>query len=895
MHEPPLILVVDDTPTDALLLSKVLARASFQVLIAHDGITAVDMAVERTPDLILLDMTMPGRDGLETCRVLKSQPITASIPVIFVTAHSDSDHVVHAFAAGGSDYVIKPIRVDEILARVSVQLRLREAEQNLVERNVQLESLSQQLAETNVELARQSRVDALTNLLNRRAWDEAARLEHERAQRHNHVFSVLMLDVDFFKAFNDSQGHQAGDDCLRGIAAGIASACRTTDLVGRYGGEEFIVLAPETLSAAAALLAERIRQTIWSSAIAHPASPAGRVTVSIGVAASDAGPLHEVLRRADGALYMAKKCGRNLVYSSDGVILPTLPKVRQKGAEASSDGGQISSSVPSVLIVEDNPSNRMVYRACLAKEAYRITEAENGQAALAAVAQDPPAVIIMDIMMPMMDGLECTKLLKADPQTRDIPIIFVSARNDAKDVLAGLDAGADEYLTKPIRTAELVVRVRSMVRWSRERQDLLRSYRLRAEQIRILSLLVNLCRAVGQAVTFDEVLGHALEAVAQVTACRRVSVMLPDADRKFLSVAKCKGLDHEVAAKVRVPIGTAIAGKVFESRHPIIVNTEEETARHGRSYESDFFVSVPMLSAPLGTSGEIIGVLNVTERVGGCPFEARELEYVDLVANIVGSAIQALRNREARDEARDLIVVSLAKLAEHRDDDTARHVDRVTQYSRILAETLQKQERFRDQVDGCFIHDLAQAVPLHDIGKVAIPDSILRKPGKLSVQEMAIMRTHADIGAETLRPIIEKVPDAKFLKMAEEVIRSHHEWYDGTGYPAGLCGEEIPLAARIVALADVYDALITDRVYKKAITHEEAEKIIVRSRGTQFDPSVVEAFLESKHELRRLAAELADCGKRPTPPPSQSVSPSATPERIALSCGLQAALPGCAG
>lgn len=872
MHKPPLILVVDDTPTDALLLNKALSKAGFQMLVAHDGIKAVEMAVESTPDLILLDMTMPGRDGLETCRVLKAQPSTAAIPVIFVTAHSDSEHVVHAFAAGGFDYVTKPIRIDEVLARISVQLQLREAEQNLAERNVQLESLSQQLAETNEELARQTRVDSLTALLNRRAWDEAARLEYERSMRHNHVFSVLMLDVDFFKAFNDSQGHQAGDDCLRRIAQGIASACRTTDLVGRYGGEEFIVLAPETLSPAAALLAERIRQTIWGIAIAHPASPAGRVTVSIGVAVSDQGPLHEVLRRADAALYTAKKCGRNLVYNSDGVILPTLPGAPQNGPEASSGGEGISRSVPSVLIVEDNPSNRMVYRACLAKEEYRVTEAENGEAALIAVAQDPPTVIIMDIMMPVMDGLECTKRLKADPQTRDIPVIIVSARNDAKDVLAGLDAGADEYLTKPIRTTELVVRVRSMVRWGRERQDLLRSYRIRAEQIRILSLLVDLCRTVGQAVTFDEVLGHTLEAVAQVTASRRVSIMLPDSDRKFLTVAKCKGLEPEVAAKVRVPIGTAIAGKVFESRQPIIVNTEEETARYGHSYESDFFVSVPLLSAPLGTSGEIIGVLNVTERIGGCPFETRELEYVDLVANIVGSAIQAMRNREARDSARDMIVVSLAKLAEHRDIDTARHVDRVTQYSRILAETLQKQERFRNQIDDQFIHDLTQAVPLHDIGKVAIPDSILRKPGKLSVQEMAIMRTHADIGAETLRPIIEKVPDAKFLKMAEEVIRSHHEWYDGTGYPAGLSGEAIPLAARIVALADVYDALTTDRVYKKAISYDDAEKIIVRSRGTQFDPSVVAAFLESKHELQRLAVELSDCGKRPTPLPPPSVS-----------------------
>lgn len=320
MSKIPHILVVDDTPADSLLLSKALSKAGYQTHVAGDGVAAAAKAAELTPDLILLDMTMPGQDGLETCRALKSNSVTASIPVIFVTGHSDSEHVIPAFAVGGSDYVCKPIRVDEILARVSVQLRLREAERDLVERNAQLEGLSAQLAETNAELARQSRIDALTNLFNRRAWDESAQLEEERSARHSRIFSVLMLDVDFFKAFNDSQGHQAGDNCLRAVAQRIAADCRTTDVVGRYGGEEFVVLAPETPAEAAALLGERIRQSVWDLALPHPASAAGRVTVSVGVSTSDAGPLAEVIRHADSALYRAKKCGRNLVCTSDGEI-----------------------------------------------------------------------------------------------------------------------------------------------------------------------------------------------------------------------------------------------------------------------------------------------------------------------------------------------------------------------------------------------------------------------------------------------------------------------------------------------------------------------------------------------------------------------------------------------
>ncbi len=866
MAEKPLILVVDDTPSDALLLSKAMSRAGYDTRIARDGITAVAMAVEHAPHLILLDMSMPGQDGLQTCRALKADTSTSAIPVIFVTAHSDSQHILPAFAVGGSDYVCKPIRVDEILARVSVQLRLREAEQNLVERNATLESLSAQLAESNSELARQSRVDVLTGLFNRRAWDESAQLEVERSERHHHAFSVLMLDVDFFKAFNDSQGHQAGDGCLKQVAARIQAACRNTDLVGRWGGEEFVVLAPETDGQAATALAERIRQSIWDAAVRHPASPAGRVTVSIGVAACESRPLDESLRMADAALYTAKRSGRNLVYHADGTMPLPPSSTRGNRDGASTDDRPVSPSTALVLIVEDNHTNRMVYKGCLAKEAYQITEVDNGQAALLAVSKHRPDVIIMDIMMPVMDGLECTRRLKSDPETRDIPIIICSARSTATEILAGLSAGADEYLTKPIRTTELTVRVRSMVRLSRERQDLLRSYQLRAEQIRVLTVLVDLCRDIGNAFTADEVLGHAVEAVAQVTMSRRVSVMLPDADRRVLTVVKSKGMDPDVAATAEVPIGSGIAGKVFETRQPIIVNTETEAADRCMGSSPDFFASVPLMSTPLGSGAEILGVLNITDRVGGRPFDPRELEYVDLVANIVGSTLLGLRHRAARDDARDMIVIALAKLAEHRDNDTARHVDRVTQYARILAETLRKGGSFGDQITQPFLHDLERAVPLHDIGKVAIPDHILRKPGKLTVQEMEIMRMHANIGADTLRPVIEKAPDADFLRLAEQVIRFHHEWFDGTGYPQGLKEEQIPLAARIVALADVYDALTTHRVYKAAIRHDDAERIIVSSEGTQFDPAIVAAFLASKEDFRRLGEELADASASPAAP-----------------------------
>jgi putative two-component system response regulator len=254
-------------------------------------------------------------------------------------------------------------------------------------------------------------------------------------------------------------------------------------------------------------------------------------------------------------------------------------------------------------------------------------------------------------------------------------------------------------------------------------------------------------------------------------------------------------------------------------------------------------------------------VLNVSDRVGQGPFELRELEYVELIAGIAASAMRTIRNREARDDARDLVISALARLAEHRDSDTGRHVERVTQYSCILAESLRSAGKFTQTVDDDFIRNLSRAVPLHDIGKVAIPDRILLKPSALSLNEMAVMRRHVEIGADTLRPLIAKVPDADSLRMALDIIRAHHEWYDGAGYPEGLKGESIPLCARIVAVADVFDALTRDRVYKNAVSFDDARSIILGSSGRQFDPVVIEAFIASGERFRELAVQLCDDGR----------------------------------
>lgn len=193
-------------------------------------------------------------------------------------------------------------------------------------------------------------------------------------------------------------------------------------------------------------------------------------------------------------------------------------------------------------------------------------------------------------------------------------------------------------------------------------------------------------------------------------------------------------------------------------------------------------------------------------------------------------------------ETRDMTIFAMAKLAESRDVETGHHLERVQCYSRALALQLAKTSRYASVIDDEFVRLIFLTSPLHDIGKVGIPDAVLLKPGRLSPDEFEIMKTHATLGAETLDAALARFPDAKFLRYARDIAATHHERWDGTGYPRGLAGEEIPLCGRIVSLADVYDALSSKRVYKDAFTHVAAKAIIVEGSGTHFDPEVVAAF-----------------------------------------------------
>jgi putative two-component system response regulator len=280
--------------------------------------------------------------------------------------------------------------------------------------------------------------------------------------------------------------------------------------------------------------------------------------------------------------------------------------------------------------------------------------------------------------------------------------------------------------------------------------------------------------------------------------------------------------------------------------------TGVELCRRVRKRFSCGYIYFVLLTARTGTDNIVAGLNAGADDFLTKPFQPQEL-YCRLR---VGERLLAM-------ETRDLTIFSLAKLAESRDPDTGAHLERIREYCRLLADQLSREHHFRALIDGDYIQMIYLTSPLHDVGKVGIPDCVLLKPGKLTDDEFDIMKQHTVLGGQTLDATVRAYPDAPFLQMARDIAWTHHEKYNGQGYPRGLCGTEIPLCGRIVAVADVYDALTTKRVYKEAYSHEMAFSIIRDGRGNHFDPDVVDAFIDIEGKIVA-AREQLDLGIIPS-------------------------------
>lgn len=450
----PIVLIADDEKLMRLQLRRALEQEGYRVIEAVDGADCLTLYAQHQPDIVLLDALMPVMNGFDCCATLQTLMDDASTPVLIITGLDDKTAVDQAFAAGATDYVMKPIHWPVLLQRVRRLLQQVQLKQQQAKLYAKLEAANQALQQL-------ATIDSLTKVANRRRFDEYLEQEWRRATRDQLPVSLILGDIDFFKLYNDTYGHPAGDACLRQVAQTIQStAKRTTDLVARYGGEEFAVILPNTDSAGAVQVAETICSKVRALKIAHTRSGVSPyVTLSLGVTTMVPGYASEpslLIAAADQALYQAKEAGRNrATHSVMGTSSPTSPSPQFQ-----------------ILIIDDDPLSRLVLRKALQDQGYTVILAQNGEEGIAQVHQRRPALVICDWEMPGISGLDVCRQIKSDPSLSATFFILLTGRISVEDRVEGLDTGADDFLPKPIEINELKARVRAGLRLCRANQEL---------------------------------------------------------------------------------------------------------------------------------------------------------------------------------------------------------------------------------------------------------------------------------------------------------------------------------------------------------------------------------------------------------------------------------------
>jgi len=468
----------------------------------------------------------------------------------------------------------------------------------------------------------------------------------------------------------------------------------------------------------------------------------------------------------------------------------------------------------SVLVVDDSHLLRGILREELEAEGFTVHLAEDGAQALEMAHDLRPDVILLDIGLPGMDGYEVCRRVRADAATTEIPILMITALNELKDKLAGFDAGADDYLTKPFFTKELLARLRKNLRI---RESVQASRRLGQSY---LEMLFGIGSTISSPFKVDDdveiILRQGLVAVQAVKG----AILLLDKDQGMLEVRGTMGCDGERDAKIG-------------DRHRIsdklpVVDAEAASGRAGiRIYEdaARHTVFVPMVSKE-----QLVGGIEIElgERRSRLNVNEQKVLYA-LASQAAIFLVNARLEREVRSMFLN-IIVSMAGAVDAKDAYTHGHSLRVARMSLIVA-----QERGLPREE---LEPLLLSAILHDVGKIAVPDNILKKPSRLDKAEFEIMKGHPIAGAKMLQHI-------QALENVIPGILHHHEYWNGSGYPHGLAGEAIPLQGRIIHIGDAFDAMTTDRIYRKKVGVSGAVAEIEKYSGHQFDPVLTACLLEA--------------------------------------------------
>ena len=485
-----------------------------------------------------------------------------------------------------------------------------------------------------------------------------------------------------------------------------------------------------------------------------------------------------------------------------------------------------------VLFVDDQVELHDVVRAALADE-FELCTATSGEEALELMANEEPfAAVIADYCMEGMTGTEFLARARAESPTTVRALATGQGRFEVACEALRLSA-VFRILSKPFTRDDLCECVRECVE---AHLQMLEDRALAIELSFVRGALSDLTDALEDRVR------------SQTDQLRRIDLISN-------TISRARTLEE-------VGMGAATGLAAILGRGVSIEFDQGFAHVRGLSYDSGAGLAgvEEIIEHPIDSPDGRVGVVRIADRdLSGVTIADEERSILAAVAASTGVAVVGQMRRHERDNAQHTTVFALAHLAERRDNETGLHLERVAQYCRLVALGLREDGLHVDTITDGFVDDLVRSSPLHDIGKVGIPDSILLKPGKLTEEEWVIMRQHPTIGADTLRSILDQtVAPPSFLAMAQDIARYHHERWDGSGYPEQLSGAEIPLSARIVALADCYDALTTRRPYKEPWTHAAALAYLSEKAGTQFDADIVGAFKKRETVADEIRERLSD-------------------------------------
>lgn len=655
-QEHPLhILVVDDDATTRNLVERYLTLAGYRVTVVASAAEALEVDRREAPQLIITDWVMPSMDGLELCRQIRSNDRYSWVFLLVLTIRTEKGRELEALEAGADDFLGKPFNRAELLAHVRVGERIIRLESNLAERSREIARYNARLSVANDKLRTLATTDELTGLINRR--EALARLHQQWAiaQRYNESLCCIVADIDYFKNFNDIYGHSTGDAVLQTTASKLKQSVRSTDIVARYGGEEFLILCPRSTLTATHVACERMRNAVTTNTLTADGTEC-TITASFGIAERlpDMNNPLDLLKAADHALYAAKQAGRNRVcvyepLQDDSIASPPTTEINGTDLKLlRTDSGPPAT----VLVVDDDPHIRKLCRHLLEREGCTVLEAADGQIALKIAATGTPEIIVLDMMMPELDGLECTRRLKADPLTRKIPVLILSAAQ-TESIESALACGADEFISKPFRQNEFILRIRALTKLFRSKIELNWSNETRWEQARTLQVVHDLSRNLLEIENIDQILDRCISAAADLTHGRTISIMLPDSTGEYLSTVMCLGMD-DASKKALIPIGHDIPGRVFLSGKSVVADGIESVLPEVES-SSLFYKDDPFICEPLRSADKIIGVMNVVGRHGNTPFLTSEIESLRLLCNVTASAINDYMNRKALIDAQNAL------------------------------------------------------------------------------------------------------------------------------------------------------------------------------------------------------------------------------------------------